>query len=512
MDGAKTAVFQGKTMVEDRQRLTIRKYWVLLIYVFAYSALFLPFAQSAFPVLLTLLVTSVVLWSGVLSFFTDPGSREWYDPSVLFGLSVFYYSFKGLTLGYGVHESYLNTVPDESLPGLYLQASLYVIAGFLTWNWFYRWAAFKTDSGTVLQRQAQPLNLEAIFIRNVMKLVVFFSGVGVVSFLLLFHSIGMSPTAFLENPILRSFLTDGTLGVASPLANLWISGAFMFPLASCIWLAGAGAKGRQPHPIWFMHLLVSIIIYLLIAGRVNLLGFFATLIIIYALTVRKVPVNVLVLGGFAGMLYAYIIHIWRSVMGTQKIDIVRAGQVEIAGRASFGGFLEFITGVDLSDIRIFPLIIDTYGVSRPFHWGDTLLGIIYGFIPRTIWPGKPLDLGLEIGSLSDVSRVVLTGTPPGFFPEMFMNLHVVGILVGAALLGWGFGTLYRRLVLRGRDAVSSILYALVAPAALTLPSGTFANVVTSILVPSVAFLVCLKLVKPFSGKQTGYTTAMRLDR
>jgi hypothetical protein len=476
------------------QRASLGKVLALVLYIFLYSIIFLPSAQNAIPVFLTLIVSSSALWFGAFSLIEIPKKHRWYDPTVLFNTAIFYYSIKGLTLGYEIKLSYLRFVPVEKIPRLYLYASLCLLGGLLAWNWLYRVAIHQVPNAEAVRRKKRPYAiLESAFLRRSPILILSFSVVGLLSFVFIFQSIGLGIAAFLKNPILRSYLTDGTLGVRSPLANFWIIGSYMFPLASCLWLAAACVRKRRPHPLWYFHAAFSIFIYALVAGRAALLGFLVTVSIIFSLTKREISKKILILAGMAAALYAYSVNIWRAIAGSHNGPVLSAIQTEVANNFSTAGFLKFLSGTDLTDIRLFPFVLNTYGVTHPLHWGDTLLGIVTQLIPRAIWAGKPLDLGMEVGSLSE-GYGGLAGTPPGFFPEMFMNFHVLGVILGGGALGFGIGVLYRKWVLTKRSTVSAVLYSLLAPGILLSPSSTFANVFLGVAIPSLAFIVAMKIV------------------
>ena len=481
-----------------------RKLLVLVLYALVYLAVFIPSSESHAPVLLTLVVTSCALWFGPLALLEFPKHHRWYDPAVLFNTAVFYYSIKGVTLGYRVEIPFLRFIPDEQITVLYLRASIYIVGGLLAWNWLYHVAIKAPNREVTARRQIRQARLDDVFNKHWPKLVLGLSLIGSASFFMLFQSIGMGIGTFLENPLLRSYLTDGTLGIRSPFANFFVCGSYLFSLASILWLTACGTKNQRPGIPWFIHAFLSLSIFILIAGRANLFVFLTTLAIVYTLKVGNISKKVLILSGLAGAVYAYTINIWRAVMGTMNMAAFGAVRSATVDRFSFDGLFNFLAGTDLTDIRLFTFIIDNYGITQPFHWGDTLLGLVYGFVPRALWVNKPLDLSLEISALSE-GYGAMAGTPPGFFPEMFMNFHVVGVILGGALLGWGFGVLYRKWILRSRGALPIILYSLVGPSALVLPSATFENVLTGLAIPIFAFIVAMRVAEALTAHNVPFS-------
>lgn len=73
--------------------------------------------------------------------------------------------------------------------------------------------------------------------------------------------------------------------------------------------------------------------------------------------------------------------------------------------------------------------------------GQTATGAVFGPVPRSIWPGKPLvSVGPEIGQT--IYGTEVAGIPPGLFAESFWNFHVAGLLV-VLVAGIAFGRLDR---------------------------------------------------------------------
>lgn len=94
--------------------------------------------------------------------------------------------------------------------------------------------------------------------------------------------------------------------------------------------------------------------------------------------------------------------------------------------------------------------------------GATIAQWLVAPVPRAIWPEKPLIApGPLIGqALYGTDR---SGVPPGYIAEMYWNFGLVGVLVGAMLLGWLLARLEAWLPLQSlrADPLLSITYAVV---------------------------------------------------
>ena len=77
------------------------------------------------------------------------------------------------------------------------------------------------------------------------------------------------------------------------------------------------------------------------------------------------------------------------------------------------------------------------GDELELEFGATLSGAVFGPVPRSVWPEKPIvSVGPEIGQ--KVYGNAVTGVPPGLIGEAFWNFHVFGIgmvIIAGAIFG-----------------------------------------------------------------------------
>lgn len=82
--------------------------------------------------------------------------------------------------------------------------------------------------------------------------------------------------------------------------------------------------------------------------------------------------------------------------------------------------------------------IIAYEAQNGIVYGNQLLGVIFFYIPRVVWPSKPTGTGdFLTWSYLDKHFVVGDGniaTP--FFAEAFLNFHVIGVIVFMLILGF----------------------------------------------------------------------------
>ena len=473
-NGAKT-----KAIHPEAKRLL-----VLFVYAVMFLGLLLPEAEDPIIVWATMWATLVPLWFGPLALLVPSCGRRWYDPAVLFNLMMFYYTAKGASLAFDTSIAYVEGMNSEAIRIDYLFAAFSVITGMLAWNLGYQ--VMWTRCGRV---QGQPGDIATggelmPWWRGPVCLL---SVAGIVCFALFFQSTGQSILGFLVNPLLRSYLTDGALGVQAPLANFWKLGAYLWPLGSLVWVAQLGWTGaRRPALLW-LHVALGAAMYFLIGGRIDLLGLLLGILLIYNVLIKATSPWVFGGVGGAGLAYSYLINLWRHI-GGQEVGDDFGSRVQVLGDTQFSlkDLADLLAGQSLSDIRLFVKIISVYGQERSLEYGETFTRVVTQFVPRSLWPGKPLDLSVEVNALYGTG---MAGTPPGFFGEMFMNFHLPGVIIGGALLGVTFAWLYSRWALSSRGPFDIAKYALFAPVVVMLPSATFANVVSGAGVPILALII-----------------------
>jgi oligosaccharide repeat unit polymerase len=72
---------------------------------------------------------------------------------------------------------------------------------------------------------------------------------------------------------------------------------------------------------------------------------------------------------------------------------------------------------------------DMFGLSN----GEQLLGALLFFIPRAIWPTKPLGSGHTV--ISGLNQFYFTNVSAPLASESYINFGIVGVIIGAIILG-----------------------------------------------------------------------------
>jgi hypothetical protein len=139
------------------------------------------------------------------------------------------------------------------------------------------------------------------------------------------------------------------------------------------------------------------------------------------------------------------------------------------------------------------LIIHRTGVTLPFQWGHSLLDLFTFWVPRLLWPAKPLSFGLTFPAsyMPDMHWGNMTYASCSLPGELYLNFHVFGVAAGCALLGMAMRAAYS-IAHRGPGAL--LVYGYVFLTAMHLVEGCIASQLeTAIthLVPTVIALAVL---------------------
>ena len=90
--------------------------------------------------------------------------------------------------------------------------------------------------------------------------------------------------------------------------------------------------------------------------------------------------------------------------------------------------------ISTKDYDQFSMLANTLGFTRDegLTWGYQFLGALLFWVPRVVWPTKPLDSGVEVGQWMSSANVNLSSP---LWAEAWINFGVVGVVVTFALLG-----------------------------------------------------------------------------
>lgn len=162
----------------------------------------------------------------------------------------------------------------------------------------------------------------------------------------------------------------------------------------------------------------------------NRIYFFISIVIISLNLLRKFPVKTILAFPLLiplGFYLAYFVSIFRHIRGplfkhgmpTRQIffaNLDRAIMLDPPKPISF--ILNISESVDVN------VIYDIFNKYNEFLFGSTYLKTIFFYIPRSIWPNKPLSITTITGNYFESSSLVTT-----IIGEMYMNFSYFGIII-----------------------------------------------------------------------------------
>jgi oligosaccharide repeat unit polymerase len=97
-------------------------------------------------------------------------------------------------------------------------------------------------------------------------------------------------------------------------------------------------------------------------------------------------------------------------------------------------FIASGNGIDISKTGY---IIEAIPEKLDFQWGGTFLNILYAWIPREVWPNKPLAPldGIIAMKIYGAEAYGGGGIPPGLIAELYLNFWLIGVPFGCFLVG-----------------------------------------------------------------------------
>jgi hypothetical protein len=183
---------------------------------------------------------------------------------------------------------------------------------------------------------------------------------------------------------------------------------------------------------------------------------------------------------------------------TDMVEANRDYWTTVGSNLALGVLREFVA------LDSFSTIIAAGPNQFPFRYGGTYVDTVLFVIPRSLWPAKPRSFSFAVGQyLFGLD----TDIPPGYIGELYINFHVVGIIVGMYLMG----LLLRRVnrwMLSG-DPVALAAYSVLAPYLIIFMGRSFIGAGTLMLILSVLMLPVIYFLRRPAPRDRGETPLWR---
>jgi hypothetical protein len=167
--------------------------------------------------------------------------------------------------------------------------------------------------------------------------------------------------------------------------------------------------------------------------RAGLAAWFLNVVVItYYMRNRKVP-----LFRFAILFMVILIPI-RYMTGVREgSSFDQVSQSNLANLVTIRSFEPMILATNGIDVSKTAHIMAAIPESLAYQYGATLISILYLWIPRQLWPAKPVNIDTTVGmAVFGATTYGAGAVPPGLIAEMYWNFWIPGIIVGCFVAGY----------------------------------------------------------------------------
>ncbi|MAV65254.1 MAG: hypothetical protein CMG00_08705 [Candidatus Marinimicrobia bacterium] len=133
------------------------------------------------------------------------------------------------------------------------------------------------------------------------------------------------------------------------------------------------------------------------------------------------------------------------------------------------------------DVSKTGLIMDYIDKNESKKFGSSFLWIPLSFIPRSIWPDKPISIDTYFGmKVYEATTYGSGAVPPGLFSELYWNFGYIGIIIGCFIFGIVFRFIEIHYLIKGNNNINSLIIYVVC--FLTLGVAVFGSSINSTIV------------------------------
>ena len=129
--------------------------------------------------------------------------------------------------------------------------------------------------------------------------------------------------------------------------------------------------------------------------------------------------------------------VWGTVRSRPLTELVGAqsSDARVVGRDAF--YMGYFKSVS-EPFEVASLVVDIYPAQQAFEHGRPLLVTFLGFIPRSVWPDKPVGLGKSLTRYTDgflFQEAIGHSIAPTLVGDFYANFGALGVVFGGVLFG-----------------------------------------------------------------------------
>lgn len=204
------------------------------------------------------------------------------------------------------------------------------------------------------------------------------------------------------------------------------------------------------------------------------------------------PIVLVLISGKVGIKAFYLVVLLGLVVVMPMLNLTSRSGASIAEAAETVDVWSVLTihGLDVFDMLVYEV---RYLELSDYFWGTKTLGILFFFVPRSLWPGKETvlasDMGVVLADLGTAGTPNLSGFVAGDF---YADLGLAGVAIGAVAISFAltfFGR-KRAVLVHGMDLRAFIFMASLP----ILVRGSLGSVIALTFVEMIALAVLTRVL------------------
>ncbi len=255
----------------------------------------------------------------------------------------------------------------------------------------------------------------------------------------------------------------------------------------------APKKDKLIYVLALFNFLIAFFFYFFTQSRSGLLFLIINPFVLnYLLKEQKLKIGKTVITLLASIILFSFITSFRTGVGLESASFSIKGIQRLFDPliANNGGF----------DVSKTGLIIDYIDNNEQKQVGKSFLWIITSFIPRSIWPDKPVNIDTYFGMKVYGATTYGTGAvPPGLFAELYWNFGYLGIFFGCFAFGLVLRWFSNRFLIYGSKNINSLIIYVVC--FMSLGVSIFGSSITSAIIGIIYKLIPLAMILRYITEQ-----------
>lgn len=306
------------------------------------------------------------------------------------------------------------------------------------------------------------------------KLILFiYTAISLFAFLVMIHLSG-GFTSYFRN------IHNAMVGITSGKTFVFIS-VLLINIPLLIWFC-CNIEQKRSFIFFSIFFLFASILLISLGERGHFITLIISLSICYHYLKKKIHLFSIVSISTLLILFLVVYGQYREFT-SQSYKIKRAGfNVKIGLLSTYGYFINHF-----DQLRHVKDVVITVPDQLDFQMGKTFFNLLIKPIPSVIWENKPTGAGHLVTKYIYPKAFSLNVTvAPSLLAELYLNFHLIGIIIGFYIFGVLCKTLYDFLIKNYKNKNAVILYSISLPYVFNELRGDF-SIVTSFLIFNLFF-------------------------